>query len=157
MDSAPERINQLFFLLALSVWIGGIFAVAVAAPIIFRFASTRLQAGRIVDETLRKINELKLMGAGVLLVTSAADYVKWQEDFDGALAARYALLGATAALAGVTAWAVTPRLHRLNRELEGLDRQRMSGNRAQFARVHRVNSTVTTLELCCAISVLYTV
>ncbi len=157
MHSVPENVNQLFFLLALAVWIGGIFAVAIAAPIIFQVLSSRAQAGQIVELVLRKLNQLKLIGAGMLLVTSVIDYAAWRDDITGALAARYALLAATLVLAAAAALVITPRLQRLNRELERIERNEVTANRRRFDRIHRLNSMVTSIELACAVAVLYTV
>ncbi|MBI3743839.1 MAG: DUF4149 domain-containing protein [Chloroflexi bacterium] len=156
MHSVGENINQLFFLTALAVWTGGIFVVAIVAPIIFRVAQSRDQAGAIVAAALEQFDRLRLIGTAVLLATSVVHYAKWVDQVNGTLATRYALLAGMVFFAAAVRFVVTPRLQRLNREIGSFDREGRTVNRQRFNDLHRWNSTLTTFELLCGLAVFYT-
>ena len=157
MNSIPEGINQLFFLTALGLWIGGIVIIAAAAPIIFKILDSRDQAGALVGALLRTFNQVKVICIGTFLAASLTDYLMWQDDVTGTLAARYALLGTMIVMAASSAAITTPALHALSREVGSFDKVASSHARRRFGSIHRVNSTITTIEIFCGMTVFYSI
>ena len=156
MDSIPERLNQVLFLLSLSLWIGGIVIVAAAAPVVFQFSDSRDRASAIVGELLRKFILVKLIAAALIASTSLVDSLKWQHDYTPLLSMRYGLLLAMSALAAVSALITTPVLQALSRQVGSSDRSESGAARLRFDSIHRLNSITTTIEVGCGVAVFYT-
>jgi hypothetical protein len=88
----PFQIEQIFYWLALSIWFGGVFSIALAAPIVFRTVResnpvltnvlsvnlegqhATLLAGSIVGNLLARLARIELLCAGVLLLAMVAQF-----------------------------------------------------------------------------------
>ncbi len=127
---------------ALGIWIGGMVAVGiVAAPAVFRTASSRQEAGRIMSAILRRFDAV-VMGCILFLWITSPLLVAWFGRLSPWYAIEYVCIAMMSASAIYSARVVAPRLRRLRAE------GRTSGD-AQFDQLHRASVLSMQFNLAC--------
>lgn len=101
LESAVRRWPSVLFtveVLALAIWLGGMVAIALVAPVIFQTVQSRDLAGRIFGEILTRLYVLIYVCGGILILTGL-----WQalvsHRFSRIEALRYGLVALMLALA----------------------------------------------------------
>lgn len=140
------RFGPPLFWLGISLWVGGLAALALAAPTIFRTAPTRESAGLIFGNVLRSFSWVEiacaiLCGAGMALAwsrpTAAIDQV------------RAGLLGMMIALLIVLQAWIVPSLESLRPQVATSDVVR-----AQFQKRHKLSELLYKAELLAGLSLI---
>ena len=133
---------------ALGVWVGGIVAVgAVAAPAVFRTASSREEAGRIMGTVFRRFDGV-VMGCILLLMITSPLLVAWFGRLSPWYAIEYVCIAMMSASAIYSAHVVSPRIRRLREEGNASDNP-------QFDQLHRVAVLSMQFNLACGCVALF--
>ncbi len=133
---------------ALGIWIGGIVAVGmVAAPVVFRTASSRQEAGRIMAAILRRFDSV-VMGCILLLLITSPLLVAWFGRMSPWYAIEYVCIGMMSASAIYSSRVVSPRIRRLRQE------GKTSGD-SQFDQLHRASVLIMQFNLACGCLALF--
>ena len=127
---------------SLGVWIGGTVAVgAVAAPVVFRKASSRQEAGRIMAAVFRRFDRV-VMGCIVLLLTTSPLLVTLFGRLSPWYAIEYVCIAMMSASAIYSARVVSPRIRRLRESGQAIDNP-------QFDQLHRLSVLSMQFNLAC--------
>src|SRR3982750_3362303 len=65
-------------LLAYALWLGGMVAIALTAPVVFQVVPSRDLAGRVFGGVLARVFPLSYLCAGVMLVVGAVQLARWR-------------------------------------------------------------------------------
>ncbi len=154
-------ISAIIEIIALVLWVGGLAALAlIAAPAIFRTASSRENAGRTFGLILARFHRLAgLCGAAIL----TAGLLRYQGRLSPMLYlgeyTRYLLVVVMLGLTGYTGVIIARRLDRLRGEMAGgIDLvAKDDPRRVEFNRLHRQSTAITafTLLLGLAVAILF--
>lgn len=133
---------------ALGVWVGGIVAVgAVAAPAVFRQASSRAEAGLIMGAVFRRFDGV-VMGCILLLWLTSPLLVTWFGRMSPWYAIEYVCIAMMSASAIYSARVVSPRIRRLREEGNASDNP-------QFDQLHRAAVLSMQFNLACGCVALF--
>ncbi len=133
---------------ALGIWIGGIVTLgAVAAPAIFRDASSRQEAGRIMAAVFRRF-DVVVMGCILLLLITSPLLVVWFGRLSPWYAIEYVCIAMMSASAVYSARVVSPRIRRLREEGHASDSP-------QFEQLHRASVMSMQFNLACGCVALF--
>ncbi len=146
---------QWIHYLALSLWIGGITFVSIAAPAIHHSMASRAVAGQIVGKILKRLNPIEITCALILLATSFSSFhfVHAKEEWLFYLIAVILLMGF---LSAFYAFHLTPRLESLKEQIPTLDALSSAhAAKIEFDRLHQIYVKLMTLNLALGLVVLY--
>lgn len=141
--------------LALSLWIGGITFISLAAPAIHGSMASKAVAGQIVGRILKRLNPVEITCALVLLTTSlcAFRFVRGKEQWLGCLILVITLMGL---LSAFYTFHLTPRLESLKEQIPTLEAlSPVHAAKIEFDRLHRIYVKLMTLNLALGLVVLY--
>lgn len=146
---------QWIHYLALSLWIGGITFVSLAAPAIHGSMASKAVAGQIVGRILKRLNPVEITCALVLLATSFCSFrfVRGKEPWLMGLIAVIVLMGL---MTSFYTFHLTPRMESLKEQIPTLDA--LSSTHAakkEFDRLHRIYVKLMTLNLALGLLALY--
>jgi UDP-N-acetylmuramyl pentapeptide phosphotransferase/UDP-N-acetylglucosamine-1-phosphate transferase len=143
-------IDLLFLRLPLAVWVGGTFAVVLAAPVVFREAPSRDLAGRIFGDILSRLEAVK-HALSVLIVFGVFSAVSRSGRIDG-LAAVTAVASFLAIASNVyVSMVVRPRMAYYRSKIGSFDAAPDDDPwRRKFARLHSWSTRAVSVGLLCA-------
>jgi hypothetical protein len=135
------RFGPPLFWLGVSLWVGGLAALAVAAPVIFRSAPSRESAGLLFGQVLRSFGWVEM---GCALLAAGGLALSWNRDFvrGGLLAAMMALLIV------FLAW-ILPSMEALRPEIAASEPAR-----ARFQSLHRLSEHLYKLKLLAGLALI---
>jgi hypothetical protein len=152
------RLQRTLFgieLLAYAVWLGGIVAIALTAPVVFQVVPSRDLAGRVFGGVLERLFPLIYLCAGLMLAAGAVQVARARRLTRGDLA-RYGLVLGMLAIALYTGLAVLGEMRAIQASLPGpietlpVD----SGPRARFDSMHKLSERLMGLDLVLALALL---
>jgi len=142
-------------LLAYALWLGGMVAIALTAPVVFQMVPSRDLAGRVFGGVLERLFPLIYACAGLLLVAGAVHLAR-----AGRLSrlelARYGLVAAMLAIALYTGVAVLGEMRTIQAGLPGpIETLPLeSGPRARFDSLHRLSERLMGVDVALALALL---
>jgi putative copper export protein len=127
------------YLLALSVWIGGVVALgALAAPVLFR-ALPRPDAGAIFGPILRRFSRVRLVCVVVMILAAMCKYLVWETHVVSPwIAIRWLALASMAAIVLYELFGLEPAMER-------------SRGTPEFGRLHKRSELLMKLGLGAAV------
>lgn len=152
------RLQRTLFgieLLAYAVWLGGIVAIALTAPVVFQVVPSRDLAGRVFGGVLERLFPLIYLCAALMLAAGAVQVARARRLTRGDLA-RYGLVLGMLAIALYTGLAVLGEMRAIQASLPGpietlpVD----SGPRARFDSMHKLSERLMGLDLLLALALL---
>ena len=147
---------QWVHFLALSLWIGGITALAaIAAPAAHHAMVSKTVAGDIVGRILKKLNTVELGCCLLLVLTSLSSFrfVRARENELGVMILIVLFMGI---LTAYYSFHLTPRLESLKQNIPTLDSlSSTNAAKMEFDRLHRLYVKLMSLNLVLALAVLY--
>lgn len=149
------QLVQFFYLLSLSVWIGGTLMFgAMAAPVIFQKETSRTQAGKIVEEILRRFDVLK-WGCLVTLVLANAVKLKVWDSPNVFVALRVlGILGLCVSF--FFSLSLSIKMRTLKQVIKNFDDTPESDpNRVTFNQWHKQSVRLTSVQFVCALAALF--
>lgn len=126
---------------ALGLWLGGTITLgALVAPVVFRLAGTRAEAGRIMAAVFERFDRI-VLGCVVCLVATSVAFVGLYGRFSAWYAVQYVCLAMMCASGVFGALVLSPRVRRLR--LEG------RATESEFRRLHRLSVLTMQFNLAC--------
>ena len=133
------RAGAPLFWLGISLWVGGMAALAVAAPVIFKQAPNRETAGLIFGGVLRSFSRVEI---GCAAVAFAGLTLSWQRPMPTVELVRAGLLGfMILLLIALQVW-IVPTMEHLRPDIAGSE-----AARGRFQSLHRVSETLYKVNL----------
>lgn len=149
------QIVQFFYLLSLSIWIGGTLTFgAMAAPVIFQKETSRTKAGEIAGEILRRMDIVKWVCLVILVLTNAVRLKIWDQ----------ANIYVAFRVAGVIGLCITfffslsisIRIRTLKEVVKNFDETPENDpNRIAFNQWHQQSVRLASAQLVCALVALF--
>ena len=140
------RVGSLLFWLGISVWVGGLAALGVAAPAIFRAAPSRETAGEIFASVLRTFSRVEIVCA---LLAIAGLVLAWRRPLPAMEWVRAGLLGVmVAVLVLLQAWLV-PSMDELRPRIHENEKAKLV-----FTARHRVSETLFKSQLIAGLALI---
>ncbi len=143
-------VTSSFYLLGLSLWIGGAVALgALAAPTIFRLVEPRSKAGETFGAILRKFSRLRLAAVVVIVGTAMLRYVLWERNagqYNRWIAVRWAAITFLAASVLIEIFYLEPAISSALATADG---------RPRFERLHRAAEGLMKVGLIAAVVALF--
>jgi hypothetical protein len=140
-------------LAALAVWLGGaVTLIAFVAPGAFEVLGSRAGAGRMVGHVLDRLDLLAILATPVLVATAFHD--ERTRGNPTALWVRISILVALGAEAGVSRFALSPRLAALRPEVPASPDAPWL-HRAEFQTLHGISMALLVFGVLCAAAALY--
>jgi len=142
-------------LLAYALWLGGMVAIALTAPVVFQVVPSRDLAGRVFGGVLARLFPLIYLCAGLMLVAGAVQLGRARR-LTRLEAARYGLVLVMLAVALYTGVAVLGEMRAIQAALPGpietlpLD----DGPRARFDSLHKRSERLMGLDVALALALL---
>ncbi|MBI4481733.1 MAG: DUF4149 domain-containing protein [Acidobacteria bacterium] len=157
MSNLGYAVVNFFYLLGLAVWVGGMLFVAVnAAPLVFRLAPSRAQAGAIAGAMLRRFDGMILASLSAVWIASALKVRYWEGSGSGWMMARYSLLLVMTALALCSIFAVSPRVRKLREEVGSMEELPQDDpRRRRFESLHKTSVRLMGANLVLGLIVLF--
>jgi hypothetical protein len=152
------RLQRTLFgveLLAYALWLGGMVAIALTAPVVFQVVPSRDLAGRVFGGVLARLFPLIYVCAGLMLVAGAVQLGRARR-LTRLEAARYGLVVIMLAIALYTGVAVLGEMRAIQAALPGpietlpLD----DGPRARFDSLHKRSERLIGLDVVLALVLL---
>ncbi|HEU4334412.1 MAG TPA: DUF4149 domain-containing protein [Candidatus Eisenbacteria bacterium] len=140
------RIGPLLFWLGISVWVGGLAALGLAAPTIFRTAPSRESAGEIFAAVLRSFSRVEIVCA---LLAAGGMALTWKWPLPTIEWARAALLAIMfASLVILHAWLV-PSMDELRPQIHTNEK-----SKRVFTARHRFSEGLYKAELLAGLALI---
>ncbi len=149
------QIVQFFYLLSLSLWIGGTLVFgALSAPVIFQKEPSRTQAGKIVEEILRRFDIVKWVFLVVLVLANVVRLRVWDQP------SVFVGLRVLGVLGLCVAFFVSLSLSIKMRTLKGViknfdETPETDPNRVTFNQWHKQSVRLTLIQFVCALVALF--
>ena len=142
-------------LLAYALWLGGMVAIALTAPVVFQVVPSRDLAGRVFGGVLARLFPLIYLCAGLMLVAGAVQLARARRLTRVELA-RYGLVLAMLAIALYAGVAVLGEMRTIQASLpapiETLPLE--GGPRARFDSLHSLSERLMGLDVLLALALL---
>lgn len=127
---------RFLLVMALVLWLGGIFFFAVMAPNVFAVVPTRDLAGQVIVRLLPILHWIGI-ACGVILLVASLLLARFSEGAFRPWAARNLLVAAMLALTCIAQFYVFARMERLRREMGAIDQVAVSDSRrVEFNDLH---------------------
>jgi len=128
-------VTHTFYLLGLTIWIGGgVILGALVAPALFR-SLPRPQAGSIFGPILRRFSRLRLAAVVVMIVTAAIKHLVWETHVVSPwIALRWLALAVMAAIVLYELFGLEPAMEKTR---PGAESGEDDPRRVAFMRLHR--------------------
>jgi hypothetical protein len=141
--------------LAYALWLGGMVAIALTAPVVFQVVPSRDLAGRVFGGVLARLFPL-IYVCGVLILVAGAVHVARARALTRSSLARYGLVAVMLAVAVYTGVVVLGEMQTIQAALPGpieslpLD----AGPRARFDSLHKLSERLMGLDVVLALLLL---
>jgi uncharacterized membrane protein len=127
---------RFLMLLALVVWIGGIFFFAfVEAPALFTVLPTTRLAGDVVSASLTKLHWIGLV-SGIVFLGCSLFYNHFKQARPRPFAASHICIVLMLVLTAVSQFRITPKMRALRAEMQAVDKLPGNNSRLEFDRLH---------------------
>jgi purine-cytosine permease-like protein len=133
------RLGPPLFWLGVSLWVGGLAALALAAPTIFRTAPSRESAGLIFGAVLRGFSKVEIVCA---LLAVAGMVLTWNRPAASVDLLRAGLLALMVAILIVVQVWIFPSLEALRPEMSASETAR-----ERFQSLHRISENLYKVTL----------
>jgi uncharacterized membrane protein YidH (DUF202 family) len=152
------RLQKTLFgieVLAYALWLGGMVAIALTAPVVFQVVPSRDLAGRVFGGVLERLFPLIYLCAALLLAAGAVHLARARR-LTRLEMARYALVAVMLAIALYIGVVVLGEMRALQASLPGpiealpLD----SGPRARFDALHKLSERLMGVDVVLALALL---
>lgn len=140
------RFGPPLFWLGVSLWVGGLAALALSAPTIFRTAPSRESAGLIFGNILRSFSRVEIACA---LLCGAGMVLAWSRPAAAIDQVRAGLLGVMVALLIVLQAWIVPSLESLRPQVATSETVRV-----QFQKRHQLSELLYKAELLAGLSLI---
>lgn len=149
------QLVQFFYLLSLSLWIGGtVMFGALSAPVIFHKEPSRTQAGKIVEEILRRFDMLKWGCLVALVLANALKLKVW--DAPNAFVALRVLGVLGLCVSFFFSLSLSIKMRTLKEVIKSFDdTPENDPNRITFNQWHKQSVRLTSIQLACAVAALF--
>ena len=152
------RLQRTLFgieLLAYALWLGGMVAIALTAPVVFQVVPSRDLAGRVFGGVLARLFPLIYLCAGLMLIAGAVQLARARR-LTRAELARYGLVLAMLAIAVYTGVAVLGEMRTIQASLPGpIETLPLEGGpRARFDALHKLSERLMGLDVLLALALL---
>jgi formate hydrogenlyase subunit 4 len=152
------RLQRTLFgveLLAYALWLGGMVAIALTAPVVFQFVPSRDLAGRVFGGVLARLFPLIYVCAGLMLAAGAVQLARARRLTRVELA-RYGLVLAMLAIALYTGVAVLGEMRTIQASLPGpIETLPLEdAQRARFDSLHRLSERLMGVDVLLALALL---
>jgi uncharacterized membrane protein len=150
---------RYLMLLALIVWIGGIFFFAfVLAPTAFSVLPSKHLAGSVVASSLKSLHWIGIVSGGVFLISSLL-YARWHVGASESLAPRSVLILVMILLTLVSQFGIIPRMDALRASLpDDIESVRPDDPaRVSFDSLHRTSTRVEGVVLLLGLGLIYVI
>ena len=140
------RVWTVVFWLGISVWVGGLAALGVAAPTIFRTAPSRETAGEIFGAVLRSFSRVEIVCA---FLAAAGMVMTWKRPLPATEWVRAALLAVMIAMLVILhAWLV-PSMDELRPQIHTNEKSKLI-----FTARHRFSEGLYKAELLAGLALI---
>jgi hypothetical protein len=152
-----NRTLRFLSLLALCIWVGGIFFfAAVLAPTLFRVLPTRELAGSVVNPSLRMLHVIGFICGGIVVVSYLLLRGVGNHMRQGIPGAAVFLVALMLALTAASQLLVTPKMDRLRSEMGAIDSVAATdARRVEFNRLHQWSTGLEAAVLLCGFAGLF--
>ena len=140
------RFGPPLFWLGVSLWVGGLAALAFAAPTIFRTAGSRESAGIIFGNVLRSFSRVEIVCA---LLSVAGLVMMWNRPAPLVDQIRAGLLGLMIAMLVVLQAWIVPAMEELRPRMPDSE-----PDRARFQKLHVVSENLYKVELLAGLALI---
>ena len=152
------RLQRTLFgveLLAYALWLGGMVAIALTAPVVFQVVPSRDLAGRVFGGVLARLFPLIYVCAGLMLVAGAVQLGR-ARGLTRVEVARYGLVLIMLAVALYTGVAVLGEMRSIQAALPGpIETLPIEdGPRARFDSLHKLSERLMGLDVVLALALL---
>jgi hypothetical protein len=149
------RSAYALFFGSLSLWVGGLAALAVSAPVLFRQAAlTRAQAGQAFGAMLRAFGYVEMACAAILLVSAIVLHVGAPGE-NWVKAVRLALLAVMILLLVAYGFGIHPAIHEERARIANFDAlPEHDPAKAKFDRLHRWSTRLVGANLLVGLALL---
>jgi len=152
------RLQRTLFgveLLAYALWLGGMVAIALTAPVVFQVVPSRDLAGRVFGGVLARLFPLIYACAGLMLVAGAVQLGR-ARGLTRVEVARYGLVLIMLAVALYTGVAVLGEMRSIQAALPGpIETLPIEdGPRARFDSLHKLSERLMGLDVVLALALL---
>jgi hypothetical protein len=140
------RAGAPLFWLGISLWVGGLAALAVSAPVIFKLAPNRETAGLIFGGVLRSFSRVEI---GCAAVAFAGLTLSWQRPMATVELVRAGLLVVMILLLiALQVW-IVPAMEHLRPDMAGSE-----AARTRFQSLHRVSESLYKVNLLAGLALI---
>jgi hypothetical protein len=152
------RLQRTLFgveLLAYALWLGGMVAIALTAPVVFQVVPSRDLAGRVFGGVLERLFPLIYLCAGLMLAAGAVQLARARRLTRVELA-RYGLVLAMLAIALYTGVAVLGEMRAIQASLSApIETLSLTdGPRARFDSLHKLSERLMGIDVLLALALL---